>query len=91
MLLAAWLLYFTLHSVLASLWLKRRVAARWPYLMPAYRLGFNLLALVGLVTLVADLQPAGSAALGVDWSCRVDRQRPGARGAGRVPMVAALV
>lgn len=49
MLLAAWLLYFTLHSVLASLWLKHRVAARWPYLMPAYRLGFNLLALVGLV------------------------------------------
>lgn len=40
-----WLLYFCGHSLLASLWLKRRIAGRWPGFMPAYRLSFNLLAL----------------------------------------------
>ena len=44
-LLVAWLLYFVVHSLLASLWVKQRVAARWPNLMPAYRLVFNALAL----------------------------------------------
>lgn len=39
-----WLGYFTLHSTLASLAAKRRVAAAWPQLMPYYRLTFNLLA-----------------------------------------------
>lgn len=51
-LLAAWLLYFVLHSLLASLWLKQRVAARWPQLMPAYRLLFNALALALLAPIV---------------------------------------
>ncbi len=46
---AAWLIYFSLHSLLASLWLKRRVAVRWPTLMPAYRLLFNATALVLLL------------------------------------------
>ena len=41
-----WLGYFLFHSLCASLWLKARVAARWPGLMPYYRLGFNALALV---------------------------------------------
>ncbi len=44
-----WLIYFGLHSLFASLWLKSRVAARWPNLMPRYRLLFNLLALLLLV------------------------------------------
>ena len=48
-LLVAWLLYFVVHSLLASLWVKQRVAARWPNLMPAYRLAFNALALALLV------------------------------------------
>ncbi len=48
-LLAAWLLYFIVHSLLASLWVKQRVAARWPNLMPAYRLAFNALAIALLV------------------------------------------
>ncbi|BCK87956.1 hypothetical protein MIZ01_1753 [Sideroxyarcus emersonii] len=39
-----WLAYFALHSALASLAVKRRVAAAWPRLMPYYRLTFNLLA-----------------------------------------------
>ena len=39
-----WFAYFALHSVLASLLVKRRVASDWPNLMPYYRLTFNILA-----------------------------------------------
>lgn len=39
-----WIIYFALHSVLASLAVKRRVAAAWPQLMPYYRLAYNILA-----------------------------------------------
>ncbi|WP_454454989.1 methyltransferase family protein [Thauera phenylacetica] len=48
-LVLCWLAYAALHSVLASLWFKHVVAARWPRLAPAYRLGFNLLAVVLLL------------------------------------------
>lgn len=46
---ACWLAYGALHSALAAFAVKRRVAARWPQLMPAYRLVFNLLAVLLLV------------------------------------------
>jgi len=39
-----WLLYFAIHSVLASLSVKRWVSEHRPGLMPAYRLIFNLIA-----------------------------------------------
>jgi hypothetical protein len=39
-----WIGYFALHSILASLAVKRRVAAHSPDLMPYYRLGYNILA-----------------------------------------------
>jgi protein-S-isoprenylcysteine O-methyltransferase Ste14 len=45
-LVALWLMYFGLHSWLASLTAKRWVAAHRPTLMPYYRLGFNVLAVV---------------------------------------------
>lgn len=48
-LLSCWLAYAVLHSTLASLWLKRQVAARWPRLAAGYRLAFNLLAVLLLV------------------------------------------
>jgi len=48
-LIGAWLFYFLIHSVLASLPVKRIVAGRWPRMMPAYRLFFNLTALLLLV------------------------------------------
>lgn len=48
-LLLCWLAYAALHSLLASLWFKRWVAACWPRLAPGYRLAFNALALVLLV------------------------------------------
>ncbi len=48
-LLAAWLLYFGVHSLLASLWVKQKVAARWPGFMPRYRLVFNVLAVLLLL------------------------------------------
>jgi protein-S-isoprenylcysteine O-methyltransferase Ste14 len=44
-----WILYFASHSLLASLWFKSRVAARFGDLMPAYRLIFNSLALLLLI------------------------------------------
>lgn len=44
-----WLVYFALHSLLASLWLKTRVATRWPAAMPWYRLAFNSLAVLLLL------------------------------------------
>lgn len=47
-----WLGYFALHSALASLAMKRGVAARWPAFMPAYRLAFNLVALVLLLPIL---------------------------------------
>jgi protein-S-isoprenylcysteine O-methyltransferase Ste14 len=46
---AAWLTYFFIHSLLASLPVKRMVAQRWPELMPAYRLLFNALAILLLI------------------------------------------
>jgi methanethiol S-methyltransferase len=39
-----WIGYFALHSALASLLVKRRVASAWPGLMPYYRLTYNALA-----------------------------------------------
>ena len=45
-LISAWIFYFILHSVLASLITKQWVAKRWPHFMPAYRLGFNLVAIL---------------------------------------------
>ena len=51
-LLGAWLVYFAIHSLFASLWLKQRVVTRFPDFMPAYRLSFNALALVLLLPIV---------------------------------------
>ena len=45
-LVLAWGSYSLIHSWLASLQLKRLVAQRWPQFMPAYRICFNLLAMV---------------------------------------------
>jgi protein-S-isoprenylcysteine O-methyltransferase Ste14 len=44
-----WILYFALHSLFASLWLKSRIAARFGALMPSYRLIFNALATILLI------------------------------------------
>jgi protein-S-isoprenylcysteine O-methyltransferase Ste14 len=41
-----WLAYFALHSLLASLRVKRSLARRWPKSMRGYRLAFNTLALL---------------------------------------------
>jgi protein-S-isoprenylcysteine O-methyltransferase Ste14 len=49
LLAAAWIAYFALHSWLAALGTKHLVATRWPTAMPAYRLGYNALALLLLV------------------------------------------
>jgi protein-S-isoprenylcysteine O-methyltransferase Ste14 len=48
LLAAAWIGYAAIHSALASLTVKRRVAARWPAAMPAYRLAYNAVAVATL-------------------------------------------
>lgn len=48
-LILAWLGYAVLHSVTASLALKRWFAARHPDWMPGYRLAFNSIAVIGLL------------------------------------------
>ncbi len=44
--------YFVLHSLLSSLWMKQRVADCCPTLVPYYRLGFNILAVLLALPLV---------------------------------------
>jgi len=48
-LLLAWLLYFTLHSVLASYAAKHWTATHWPGFAPYYRLAYNLAATLLLI------------------------------------------
>lgn len=52
LLLFCWVGYFALHSILASLAVKRRVAAARPNLMPYYRLVFNILAVLLLLPIL---------------------------------------
>jgi protein-S-isoprenylcysteine O-methyltransferase Ste14 len=47
-----WLGYFTVHSALASLSVKRWGATHYPGQMPFYRLSFNILALLTLVPIL---------------------------------------
>jgi protein-S-isoprenylcysteine O-methyltransferase Ste14 len=49
---SCWVGYFALHSALASLAVKRWVAAVWPNLMPYYRLMFNTLAVLLILPIV---------------------------------------
>lgn len=49
LLLAYWVAYFALHSILASLWMKGKVASKWPGIMPGYRLTYNMIAVVLLL------------------------------------------
>lgn len=52
LLLLCWLGYFALHSALASLPVKRRVATLHPKLMPGYRLIFNMLSVLMLLPIL---------------------------------------
>lgn len=50
-----WLVYFGVHSLLADLRTKRGVARRIPGWMPAYRLAYNGLAILGLIPIAIVL------------------------------------
>jgi len=52
----AFVVYFVMHSLLASLWFKRWVHHRWPHLMHAYRLTYNFLAILLLIPLLLFMQ-----------------------------------
>lgn len=45
-------IYFAIHSWLASLRFKKFVARRWPAFMPAYRLTYNLVAVILIIPLL---------------------------------------
>lgn len=47
-----WAAYGALHSLLAATGVKRFAARRWPGLMPAYRVAYNLVALLGLLPIL---------------------------------------
>ena len=51
-LLVVWLVYFALHSALASLTVKTWMATRHPNLMPGYRIGFNTIATLALLPIL---------------------------------------
>jgi protein-S-isoprenylcysteine O-methyltransferase Ste14 len=53
LLAVAWVAYFAVHSVLASLAVKGWVARRRPSLVPAYRLAYNVLAVLLLAPVLA--------------------------------------
>jgi len=67
-LMVSWLGYFALHSLLASLKVKNRVASAKPSLMPYYRLVFNLLALIFLVLPLALTFQCVAGPLLIQWS-----------------------
>ncbi|WP_246539954.1 methyltransferase family protein [sulfur-oxidizing endosymbiont of Gigantopelta aegis] len=50
--IGAFVAYFVLHSLAASLTFKQWFAKRWPELMPYYRLAFNALAMLLLLPLL---------------------------------------
>ncbi len=59
LLIVSWLVYFGLHSLLASIGVKQYVALHWPRAMPAYRLMFNVIAVV-LLAVPLELSLSGS-------------------------------
>lgn len=50
------IVYFVMHSLLASLWLKRWVHRKWPKRMHGYRLTYNFLAILLLIPLLWFMQ-----------------------------------
>lgn len=67
LLILSWLVYFSLHSLLASIWVKQYVASRWPRAMPGYRLVFNVLAVL-LLAVPLGLTLSGSGPWIWRWS-----------------------
>ena len=51
MLIGGWLIYFLIHSVLASLFVKQLIARKRPDFLPLYRLFFNGMAVLFLLPL----------------------------------------
>lgn len=47
-----WLIYFFIHSALASLWVKGKVGLKLPWVLPYYRILYNLIAIIGLIPLL---------------------------------------
>ena len=52
LIIAVFLAYFVLHSLLASIMLKQWLAKKWPTVIPYYRLVFNVLAIILCIPLL---------------------------------------
>lgn len=67
----AWLIYFVIHSMLASLKFKRWAGERWLAFMPYYRLTYNVLAVLLLLPPLALMHYASGPPLwtwqGISW------------------------
>jgi len=53
LLVICWLLYFFIHSALASLWVKEKVRSYFPGMFSYYRIIYNIIAILGLLPLLA--------------------------------------
>lgn len=47
-----WLIYFFIHSALASIWVKEKVHVHLPGLFKHYRIIYNLIAILGIIPLL---------------------------------------
>ena len=47
-----WLIYFFIHSALASIWVKEKVGIHLPGLFQHYRIIYNLIAILGVIPLL---------------------------------------
>ena len=56
--LLSWLIYYVIHSLLASNWMKGIVKAIAPCVFAYYRLGFNLISIIGLLLLLLQWKGA---------------------------------
>ena len=74
-LIILWLLYFSIHSLFASLKFKQLILHAYPWFMPWYRLSFNLLAIVLLIPpVVLMFSVPGQSCLAMDGNFSLSLQ-----------------
>lgn len=47
-LICGWIIYFFVHSLLASVWVKNYFSSNWPRIFTYYRILYNIIAIAGL-------------------------------------------
>ena len=62
----AWIAYFTLHSLLASIWFKDMVKRSFPFFAPYYRIVYNLISFLLIIPILYFIYSIESAPL-IEW------------------------